>query len=359
MRKSLWIPSGTLAVVLALTVVGFGERSAAQILQVPPVIGDGFPPPSWAPGAVTVGPGNIEVLPVQGQVYAVTGDGANMLVQAGDDGLLIVDTGSGEKAEQVLATIQQRFNKIIRFIINTTPDLDHISGNAKIAKAGVAVVGGGGANAAGLGNLGGAPAGAQIWAHENLLNRLSAPTGEKSALPFEYWPTDSFFTDEKQLFFNGEAIQILHQPAAHTNGDVMVFFRRSDVVASGDIFSTRSFPVFDPSRGGSFTGFLAALNRLTDLTIPDFKQEGGTYVVPGHGHIVDEADVVEYRDMTTIIRDRIQDLVNKGMTLEQVKAAKTTLDYNGRYQKTQGDWTPDRFVEAVYKELSAQKAQKK
>jgi len=181
---------------------------------------------------------------------------------------------------------------------------------------------------------------------------MSAPTGQASALPFEFWPTDTFFTEEKQIFFNGEAVRLLYQPDAHTDGDVAVFFRRSDVVATGDVFSTKSFPVFDPDRGGSIQGVLDALNRLLEVTIPDFNQEAGTYVIPGHGHISDEADLAEYRDMSTIIRDRIQDLVSKGQTLEQVQAAQPTFDYDGRYQATAGEWTSERFVAAVYRDLA-------
>lgn len=339
---------GVLAMAGLLTLVSWSERPTAQI-EVVPVIGNGPPPPSWTPGAVTRTDG-IEILPVQGNVYLVVGDGANIVVQAGEDGLIIVDTGGGTRSEQVLSAIRQRFNRVIRFVINTSADPDHIGGNATIAGAGVTIVGGGAGNID-PGNLGGAPDGAQIWAHENVLRRLSAPTGGQPSLPFAFWPTDTFFTEQKQIFLNGEAALIEHLPAAHTDGDVLVFFRRSDVIAAGDLFSSRSFPVFDPARGGSFTGSLAALNRLLDVTVPDFKQEGGTYVIPGHGRVVDESDLVEYRDMTTIIRDRIRDLVNKGMTLEQVQAAAPTLDYDGRYRATAGDWTSDRFVEAVYREL--------
>jgi glyoxylase-like metal-dependent hydrolase (beta-lactamase superfamily II) len=279
----------------------------------------------------------------------VAGAGGNIVVQAGDDGLMVVDTGTTEMSDEVLAALQRRFSRPIRFVINTSADPDHIGGNATIGGAGRAqnvAIGG----RAGI--LGGAPAGAQIYAHEKVLNRLSAPTGQQAALPFEFWPTDTFFTEEKQLFFNGEAVQILYQPEAHSDGDVFVFFRRSDVVATGDIFSTRTYPVWDPSRGGTHQGMLTALNRLIDVTIPDFNQEAGTYVVPGHGHIADESDVAEYRNLGTIVRDRIQDLVKKGMTLEQVKAARPTLDYDGRYRATAGEWTTDRYIEAAYRELS-------
>jgi glyoxylase-like metal-dependent hydrolase (beta-lactamase superfamily II) len=351
MARGLGVFASLCLAALMIT-IGLGSRPAAQTsptVQIPHVPGNGPPPLSWAPGAIKTLPGNLELLPVQGQVYVVAGAGANIVVQAGDEGLLVVDTGLADRANEVLAALEQQFNKPIRFVINTNVERDHIGGNAVIGGAGRAQTVGRGGRA---GILGGPPAGAQIYAHEKVLNRLSAPTGQAAPLPFEFWPTDTFFTEEKQLFVNGEAIQLLYQPNAHTDGDIVVFFRRSDVVAAGDVFSTRSYPVFDPALGGTYTGMLAALNRLLDVTIPDFHQEGGTYVIPGHGHIGDESDVAEYRNMATIIHDRIADLVKKKMTLEQVKAARPTMDYDGRYLATAGEWTTDRFIEAVYRELS-------
>src|SRR5262249_34931844 len=153
-------------------------------------------------------------------------------------------------------------------------------------------------------------------AHENVLKRISAPA---AAVPFRAWPTDTYFTAEKDLFFNGEAIQMLHQPAAHTDGDSIIFFRRSDVIAAGDLFTPGNYPVVDLQRGGNIQGLIAGLNRIIQIAIPAEKQEGGTMIVPGHGRLCDQADVVEYRDMATIIRDRVQDMIKKGMTLEQVK----------------------------------------
>jgi len=158
--------------------------------------------------------------------------------------------------------------------------------------------------------------------------------------------SETFFTADKEIYFNNEAIQLLYQPGAHTDGDVVVFFRKSDVIAAGDVFITTGYPVIDRARGGSIQGFIDGLNRIIDVAIPKDKEEGGTYVVPGHGRLADEADVVEYRDMATIVRDRIQDLIRRGLNLDAVKAARPTLDYDGRY----GD--PDRFVEAIYSDLS-------
>ena len=187
--------------------------------------------------------------------------------------------------------------------------------------------------------------GSTIISHQNVLNRMSAPSGKQSPVPASFWPTDTYFAGDREVFFNGEAVQMIHQPAAHTDGDSIVYFRRSDVVVSGDIFVTTTFPVIDLASGGTIQGEIDGLNKILDLTIPEHEQEGGTYVIPGHGRICDEADVVEYRDMATIIRDRIRGQKKKGMTLDQVKASKPARDFDARY----GDATA--FVEAVYRTL--------
>jgi glyoxylase-like metal-dependent hydrolase (beta-lactamase superfamily II) len=178
---------------------------------------------------------------------------------------------------------------------------------------------------------------------------MSAMQGKPGAIPAAAWPEDVYFNDQKDMFVNGEPVQLFSQPAAHSDGDSLVFFRRSDVVVAGDLFSPVSYPLIDVEKGGGINGEIDALNRILDLTVPADKQEGGTYVIPGHGRLCDEADVLEYRDMVTIIRDRIQDMIKQGMTLEQVKAARPTRDYDPLYGTTA--WTPDMFVEAAYRSL--------
>ena len=296
----------------------------------------------------------IHVLHVQGNVYMLVGAGGNIAVQVGKDGVLLVDTGGAQMTDQVLATVKQLAkpitNRPIRYIINTHFHPDHTGGNEKLRAAGATITGG---NVAG--NIADATEGAALFAHENVMKRMSAPTGSAAPRPSGAWPTDTYFGDKKEIFFNGEAIQLFHPNSAHTDGDSIVFFRRSDVISSGDIFMTTSYPVIDLQGGGSINGVIDALNFILDLTIPAEKQEGGTMVIPGHGRLCDESDVVEYRDMVTIIRDRIQDMIKKGMTLEQVKAAKPTRDYDPIYGSTTGFWTTDMFVEAAYKSLSTKK----
>lgn len=296
----------------------------------------------------------VHVLPVQGNVYMVVGAGSNIAAQLGPQGVLLVDTQLAPLSDKILAEIAKVSGKRLRYIINTSADADHTGGNENLRKAGAMVFAGPGAGA-----INNAAEGAAVFAHINVLNRMSAPTGTKSPTPSSAWPTDTYAGDVKELFFNGESIQTLHQPAAHTDGDSLVYFRRSDVIAAGDLFVTTSFPVIDLERGGSLQGEIEALNRLLDMMIPEHEQEGGTMVIPGHGRVCDEADVVEYRDMVVIIRDRIRAMIKKGMTLEQVKAARPTSDYDPLYAATQGAWTPEKFVEAAYRSLSQNISQKK
>jgi len=276
----------------------------------------------------------IHVLPVQGNVYMLIGAGGNVTALVGKEGALVVDTMFAPLAPKIAAEIRKLTDQPIRYIVDTALDADHIGGNDALAALG----------GTGAGPVAGG--GATIIAHENVLNRMTTPvTGNQTPPPQKGLPTDEYFTPTKDLFFDGEAVVIMHEPNAHTDGDSIVFFRRSDVIAAGDIFTPDRYPAIDLERGGSITGYIAALNHLLHLTVPERLQEGGTRVVPGHGRLCNEADVVEYRDMVTIVRDRVQDSIKKGMTLAQVKAAKPTLDYDTQYGSGDG------FIETVYKSL--------
>jgi glyoxylase-like metal-dependent hydrolase (beta-lactamase superfamily II) len=277
--------------------------------------------------------GQIETFHVEGNVYMLVGAGANIAVQVGDEGVLVVDTGLGPNAPKVIEAIKRLSDKPIRWIINTHFHPDHTGGNEALTRAGS--------------KTNGQPA--EIVSHENVLTRLSDP---KAKIPVAGWPTDTYLPEEKDFYFNKEAIMLYHEPNAHTDGDTIVFFRKSDVVVAGDVFVTTSYPFIDQANGGSVQGEINALNRILDLTVPAHEQEGGTYVIPGHGRVCDEADVLEYRDMVTIVRDRIQDMVKRGFTLEQVKSAKPTLDYDRHYGSNTGFVTTAGFIEAVYKDLS-------
>jgi hypothetical protein len=185
---------------------------------------------------------------------------------------------------------------------------------------------------------------------------MTNPKDGSTALAVALWPTDAFIGPLKSLFVTGEPIEIVHQPAAHTNGDVMVFFRKSDVISAGDIFVTNGYPVIDVRHGGTMSGILDGLNRLIDLAIPEYNSMGGTRVIPGHGRISNEIDLVEYRDALTIVADRITQLILENKTIEQVKAAGVSLDYDGVYGAGSGPWTTDMFVETVFREIKANTA---
>jgi cyclase len=277
----------------------------------------------------------IHTLPVQGNIYMLVGAGGNITLQAGKDGALLVDSMYAPLASKIAAEVKKLTNKPIQYIIDTHVHGDHVGGNAALSALGAPGA------AAGFG------ARATIIAHENVLNRMSMPLeGETAPAPID-WPTDEYDTATKDFSFNGEAVIIFHEPKAHTDGDSIVLFRRSDVISAGDVFTPERYPFIDLARGGSIQGEIAALNHILHLTVPDHLQDGGTRVIPGHGRLCNEADVVEYRDMVTIIRDRVQDMLKRHMTLEQTKAAKPSLDYDTQYG------AGDAFVEAVYKSLSA------
>ena len=277
----------------------------------------------------------IEVLPVQKGVYMLAGAGGNVTVQIGSEGVLLVDTGLAASAPQVMAEIRKLSKGPIRVIVNTHVHPDHVGGNAAFAAL--------------------PPDPLQpldIVAHENVLGRLARPVTSKETPPLiPGLPRSEYFTPTKDLHFNGEAIVLYHEPKAHTDGDSVVLFRGSDVVSAGDIFTPGGYPFIDLDAGGSIQGEIAALNHILELTVPAHTQEGGTYVIPGHGRICDEADVVEYRDMVVIVRDRIQDMIDKRMTLDQIKSARPTRDYDGGYVTPGGFVSADRFVESVYNSL--------
>jgi cyclase len=282
----------------------------------------------------------IEVIHVRGNVYMFASDEGNITVQVGEyrdnDGMLMVDTGSTSMTERVQAELHKLTNKPLLYIVNTSADSDHVGGNAVLSKGGLVR---GGAN------NGPRAAEVNIYAQDNALTRLSAPEAHMPALAL---PTMSF-DRLKDFTFNGEAIQIFSEAPAHTDGDSIVYFRGSNVISAGEIFSTVGYPVIDLTHGGNIQGEVKALNHLLELTVPEISQEGGTMVIPGHGRLCDEADVTEYRDMVTIIRDRIAELIKKGKSLSEVEAARVTLDYDGRY--SQPAWTGEMFVASIYNSL--------
>ena len=317
-----------LSAALLVAVAGFaGHRAAAQ------------------PALPDFSKVEIRSLQVRDDIYMLVGAGGNITMQVGDEGILLVDTQYAPLTDKIVAAIRKISDKPIHYIVDTHHHGDHTGGNATLRAAGSTVSGG---NMAGA--IRDSGVGAGVIAHENVLLRMSSATGAQ-ATPSTNWPTDTYFTPKKEMFYNGQGIEIIHVPAAHTDGDSIVFFRRSDVIAAGDVFVTTSYPVIDIPGGGSYAGVVKALDRLVDIIIPVYGQDGGTLVVPGHGRLSNLGDVLNFREMVIVVRDRLQSMIDAGMTLEQVKAAKPTFDYDPVYGSTTGFWTTERFVEAAYQSL--------
>ena len=303
----------------------------------------------------------IEIVPVRGHIYMLAGAGGNVTLSVGSDGVFMVDAGSPQMTDKLIAAVDQFSRELakagqplksyappkpVRYLANTTISPDHTGGNVKIAEHGKTFTGG---NITADLNSGLANDNAAIMATEKALVRLV-----EAKMPGNGQPTDTYVRDSLKLshFFNGEGIELFHMPDATTDADSVVVFRGSDVISTGDIFDMTSFPYIDMAKGGSIQGVLAALNRLDQMAVAEFRTEGGTLFIPGHGRVGDLADLAYYRDMCTIIRDRIQWMMKKDMTLAQIKAAKPTEDWNDRFGKNP-TWTPDMFVEAIYKGLSS------
>jgi glyoxylase-like metal-dependent hydrolase (beta-lactamase superfamily II) len=324
----------------------------------------------------------LHVLPVQGNVYMVTGAGVNIAVSTGPDGTVAVDSGPAARGEeirdrvlQLTATVNStprpnqcrglacgdspyRWSspslaaeiaspagpKPVRYLINTSGDLDRVGANDKLAElpANSPIV------AVTFSPLA-VGATATIVAHENVLERMLAV---KPKLPENGIPTETFHGSKYKIsqFLNGEGIEVRHIPAAHSNGDSIVWFRGSDVLAIGELMRATSYPVIDLANGGTIDGLLAGLNEVLDIAIPEFRAQGGTLIIPGRGRLVDMGDVANYRNMVAILRDRVKALKDKGQTFEQVLAAKPSLDYDAWYGGSP-DWSARQFLEAIYKSV--------
>jgi glyoxylase-like metal-dependent hydrolase (beta-lactamase superfamily II) len=291
----------------------------------------------------------LDIQRVSGNVHMIVGAGGNTTVFTGPEGVLVVDTSFAPMSGKLLDAIRKLSDEPIRWVVNTHVHSDHIGGNEAIAKAGRTRAGG---NV--VGDIGtAATSTARIIAHENVLSRLSMPQPGQTPVSPAALPTDTFFNARRDMLFNDEVIQMFHQPNAHTDGDILIHFRKADVVTTGDLFTTVMYPFIDAPNGGTVDGYIKALNNLLAITVPSNVNEGGTMVIPGHGRLSDEQDVIEYRDMLTIVRDRIREYVKRGMTLEQVRAKKPTLDFDARYGLDAEFWSTARFIETIYNQMLA------
>jgi len=282
----------------------------------------------------------IELLPVQGNISMLAGAGSNITVQVGKDGILLVDAGVAAMSDRVLEAIRTLSKAQITYIVNTSDRPDHVGGNETFARTGRPLA---------IGRA--AQANVFIIAFSTILERMS-DRNLTPAIPDRAWPNDTYSVPQKNLYFNGEAVQIFHQSAT-TDGDSIVLFRRSDVISTGDMFDPTQYPIIDVKNGGSLQGVVEGLNRLRQMAIPADHMEGGTMIIPGHGRLCDMADLAIYHQMVTVVRDRLQDMITRGLTLEQVKAARPTRDFDPIYGSTTGNWTTDMFIEAAYRSLSS------
>jgi glyoxylase-like metal-dependent hydrolase (beta-lactamase superfamily II) len=291
----------------------------------------------------------IGVLQVRGNIYMLVGTYSNTTVQIGEQGILVVDTMTESEGTGLLAAIQALSDRPIRHVINTHAHPDHIGSNLAVSMAGDGLFNRNASINVNTPPSDPASGSAPIYAHESVLNAISAM---EPPLAFDAWPTSTYFTESKDLYFNGEAVRLFHQPNAHTDGDSIVQFRASDVISAGDIFVTTGYPFIDVDSGGSIAGIIAGLNRIIDIAVPEALQEGGTLIIPGRGRLCDESEVVEYRDMLTIIRNIIRERIDEGMTLQEVQASRPTFGFDARYGSESGAWTTAQFVAAIYGELA-------
>ncbi len=271
-------------------------------------------------------------------------DGVNIAAQVGDQGIFLVDSGPAVLADKLLQTLREEFgDKPVRFLINTHSHADHAGGNLALAET----------FGTELNNIPGNPLpGVGIDSHENTLNRLSGYTDDqRDVIPIDAAPGVSFYTERMDFFLNGEPIVAFSAPSAHTDGDVMVWFRSSDVLAAGDVFVMGNYPVLDASRGGSLGGLISAADHIVDdIAVAEVYASFGTRIIPGHGRLTNESEVLDYQLMLTVIRDRVQDMVDQEMSLDEIKAARPTLDYDAVYGRNKPFWTPEMFLEAVYED---------
>jgi glyoxylase-like metal-dependent hydrolase (beta-lactamase superfamily II) len=287
----------------------------------------------------------VNVLQVRPDIYMLTtADGANIAVQTGWQGTLVIDTGSSRTCDAVVTAVKALAQAPIRYVVNTSTDADRMGCNAQLAQAGRNF-----SSAPGQSNTG-----APLIAHKNATLQLLA-SGSPPAQGA--MPNDVFSRPVRNMFINEQAEQLYWMPRAHSDADLMVLFRRSDVVVTGAIMDMTGFPVIDLAKGGSINGEIAALNRLMEefavAVSPRWQGNGGTLIIPARGRLARQIDVVNYRDMVTIVRDRVKTLVDRGASLEQVRKADPARGYTTRYGAQSG--SADTFIAAVYQSLQSER----
>ena len=305
---------------------------------------------AWAPSVPTVTRGKVEVFPVRDKVHMLAGAGGNITVHTGETGILVVDAGAADMTEQVWSAIQTISRRPLRYIVNTSEHLDYTGGNEALALKGSTIPFRPAEDARVSDGMKGIQK-ASIISYLTAFERMSAPTGKVAPRPEGAWPDNTYSTPQKKLPFNDESIVIMHVPGT-TDGHSIVYFRTADVISVGDLVDMTAYPRIDLQAGGTADTVIDGLNRLIELTVPNRKSEAGTLVIPGRGRIADQPDVVYYQQMVAIVRDRVKDMVSRGLTLDQIKAARPSRDYDARYGADSGPWTTSMFIEAVYAGLA-------
>lgn len=330
-RRRLLPPARTIAAGLVVGVTLLGPASAS----VPAA--EAQQPPGT--------PAGLETIQIRPNVYVIFGAGSNITVHLGEDGVILVDAGTEALAPQVVSAVHAITSLPIRLIINTSADADHVTGNEIVSAAGREI------NPDAFSDQ----PHATVLAHENVMLRMSSPSGNDAPMASELWPSETYTARVRSLYVNDEAVLVYRFTGAHSDADSVVMFRKADVIATGDILDLRHFPVIDTAKGGSIQGELAGLNRLLEMTVPAMPlvlKPGRTLLVPGHGRVSDYAELVEYRDMVTTIKDNIEALIKEGRTLAQIQAANPTAGYRARWGRETGPWTTAQFVEAIYHGLT-------
>ena len=255
----------------------------------------------------------LTIYPVAGGVYYLEGTGGNIGLSVGEDGIVMIDDQFAPLTERILATIAELDDGEIRFLINTHVHPDHTGGNENLGKMGIAIL-----------------------ANDRVRVRMVEEMNPDEALPI------LTYSDTTTVHLNGEEVHVFTVPPAHTDGDSFIHFRGADVLHLGDVFRTNNFPYIDVSRGGTLRGTLEALAIAIGMSGPD------TLIIPGHGVLASREDVVEFRDMTLIVAERVESLVREGASLEDVLAAGTTSEYEAQW----GD--PERFLGGLYVEVGGE-----
>ena len=268
----------------------------------------------------------IQTIPVTEGIYMLTGEGGNIGISAGEDGVFLIDDQFAPLTEKICTAVSAISNQPIRFLLNTHWHLDHTGGNENLGRAGVVIV-----------------------AHDNVRKRMrvdqfiEALNREIPASPPAALPVITF-NDTVTFHLNGGEIQALHVETAHTDGDSIIYFPDADVIHTGDIYFSGMYPFIDVASGGSIEGMIAAVERVLTMAGEQTK------IIPGHGPLSNRAELLVYRDMLVTVRERVKAAIAQEASMEDFIASKPTADLDSTWGK--GFLSPEQFLQIVYTDLS-------